>query len=404
MKTIYEKFKQFFFPHHNLAAFALASLLILGLAYLFGGPGVQYILVGYAQLWIMIYPFLTSLIQLRHFRKKQLSGKEKVLLHLNDLLTIGIGASLSRWALDFFIEREVWPDWQVQILSTERHSPIWTEAFPTLWIWAGLGLLGYLLLTYIPIRRMSPILLAFSLAACYLGLGLIIIMAIQIGWGLLFGIGLYLANLVLIYYRILYQTILAWRQEHLDSLLSATRFPGLKRLLATSWGLPSLGLIALLPLLGLLIVFLTLFGQEPDAMIKAWTETSDWTLSTKISPPSVFHDQHYLCTVGAAGHRRLVRPVRMGVRQGHTITVTRQLLIANAFEDLIAQQMPGTHQAIRHFYDRYGYPIARHIRKAWQADLVYLLMKPLEWLFLVYLYLFDQKPENRIAVQYLPKT
>ena len=35
------------------------------------------------------------------------------------------------------------------------------------------------------------------------------------------------------------------------------------------------------------------------------------------------------------------------------------------------------------------------------ADLVYVLMKPLELLFLVTLYLFDQKPENRIAKQYL---
>lgn len=36
------------------------------------------------------------------------------------------------------------------------------------------------------------------------------------------------------------------------------------------------------------------------------------------------------------------------------------------------------------------------------ADLVWLLMKPLEWLFLLVLYLFDATPENRIAVQYMP--
>ena len=41
------------------------------------------------------------------------------------------------------------------------------------------------------------------------------------------------------------------------------------------------------------------------------------------------------------------------------------------------------------------------------ADIIYFLMKPLEWLFLLVLYLFDTNPENRIAVQYphkpLPK-
>lgn len=34
---------------------------------------------------------------------------------------------------------------------------------------------------------------------------------------------------------------------------------------------------------------------------------------------------------------------------------------------------------------------------------MYLLMKPLEWIFVMILYLFDEKPENRIAGQYLPK-
>lgn len=39
----------------------------------------------------------------------------------------------------------------------------------------------------------------------------------------------------------------------------------------------------------------------------------------------------------------------------------------------------------------------------WAADVVYLCMKPLEWIFLLVLYLFDEKPEDRICSQYLPK-
>ena len=35
-------------------------------------------------------------------------------------------------------------------------------------------------------------------------------------------------------------------------------------------------------------------------------------------------------------------------------------------------------------------------------DIIYYLMKPLEWLFLLVLYLVDRKPENRIALQYIP--
>ena len=32
----------------------------------------------------------------------------------------------------------------------------------------------------------------------------------------------------------------------------------------------------------ILIVILSLFGQEPDSVIKAFTETADWNLSIKI--------------------------------------------------------------------------------------------------------------------------
>ena len=56
----------------------------------------------------------------------------------------------------------------------------------------------------------------------------------------------------------------------------------------------------------------------------------------------------------------------------------------------------------KEFYDTYGYPISRHIRTPLAADIVYLIMKPLEWLFVAVLYLFDEKPENRIVLQYLP--
>lgn len=97
----------------------------------------------------------------------------------------------------------------------------------------------------------------------------------------------------------------------------------------------------------------------------------------------------------------MVKPLRMGERHGHRIVVNRQLLVANAFEDLLSERLPNTHRRVRHFYDTYGYPIARHIKSRWTADLVYLLMKPLEYFFVTVLYLFDTKPEDRIAVQYL---
>ena len=103
----------------------------------------------------------------------------------------------------------------------------------------------------------------------------------------------------------------------------------------------------------------------------------------------------------------MVKPLRTGKRHGHEVLVNRQLCIANAFEQLLEERTPRFHKAVRGLYDKTGYPIAKHIRSPYLADAIYFLMKPLEWLFLLVLYLFDPKPENHIAVQYphkpLPK-
>ena len=148
-------------------------------------------------------------------------------------------------------------------------------------------------------------------------------------------------------------------------------------------------------------MILVLFGQAPDAVIKAWTETSDWNLSLKEAPQNIYYDEHYLCTVAAGGHKKVVKPIRTGVRHGHRVIVNRQLCIANAFEQVLEERTPHFHRIVRNFYDTYGFPVAKLIHSKYTADLVYFLMKPLEWIFLIVLYLVDVKPENRIAVQYM---
>ena len=160
--------------------------------------------------------------------------------------------------------------------------------------------------------------------------------------------------------------------------------------------------IFLFPALILIQLILVLFGQRPDSFIRVFLDTSSFHYSRIPAPPPevVEGDGHYLCTVSAAGHRKLVKPIRAGIRRGSRIVVNRQLLIANAFENILEEYTPNLHKAIRGFYDQYGYPLSRHIHSKWSADLVYLIMKPLEWFFLIVLYTVDPKPENRINVQY----
>jgi hypothetical protein len=161
-----------------------------------------------------------------------------------------------------------------------------------------------------------------------------------------------------------------------------------------------------LPVLSVLAAILLLFGQKPDSLIRAFTDTykhgfSHWDYKCE----GVVCGGHFLCTVAAKGHPILVKPFRTGVRVGKQIKCNRQLLVSNAFEELLEQRLPALHRPIRRLYNRVGNLIHRYygiFDKVWVADIIYLLMKPLEGIFVVTLYLCDRKPENRIAQQYLP--
>jgi hypothetical protein len=82
-------------------------------------------------------------------------------------------------------------------------------------------------------------------------------------------------------------------------------------------------------------------------------------------------------------------------------------LVANAFEELLQQKLPKAHKVIRHQYNKVGNTIHRHyhvFNNKFVSDIIYVLMKPLEMFFLLTLYTFDKRPENRIAKQYLNKS
>lgn len=164
-------------------------------------------------------------------------------------------------------------------------------------------------------------------------------------------------------------------------------------------------LVLCLPILIIITGFLLLFGQKPDALIKTFTDTYKHGFSQLDHMCyNVECGGHFLCSVAAKGHKNIVKPIRYGERRGKAILCNRQLLISNAFEELIEQKLPKTHKIIRHNYNKVGNIVHRHYHifdNKPIANLTYILMKPLEWCFLTILYMFDQNPENRIARQYL---
>lgn len=309
-------------------------------------------------------------------------------------------------------------EWQDPVIigggGFELHAPVAGPFLPTVLFLAVIAIAGYLVL-YTRKTRLPPLLIVFCVAALYIGCALGILCIIQ----MLPNLGLpsdhnkayayipvegYFMILFPVNFIVLAVGLLRDVMKEMVSDPSERPMPAgwLWQMLSKGMNLPALALLAVFPLLGICIALLALFGQQPDAAVKAFTDTSDWLLSTKISPPPVNYEGHYLCTAAASGHERVVRLQRMGIRQGHRIVVNRQLCVANAFEQLISERTPRFHRIVRQLYDRYGYPLSKHIRTPFTADLTYILMKPAEWIFLTTLYLFDLHPENRIARQYLP--
>lgn len=164
-------------------------------------------------------------------------------------------------------------------------------------------------------------------------------------------------------------------------------------------------LILCLPLLAILTGVLMLFGQQPDSAIRAFTDTYKHGFSQlDYLCENVECGGHFLCSVAAGGHRKIVKPQRLGERLGKPIICNRQLLISNAFEDLIEKKFPISHRIIRRNYNKVGDTVHRYywiFENKYVADIIYFMMKPFEWSFLFALYVSDPNPENRIARQYL---
>lgn len=157
----------------------------------------------------------------------------------------------------------------------------------------------------------------------------------------------------------------------------------------------------LIPFIAIQQAILILFGQQPDSFIKAFAETCTYTFS-QFPPPPNPGGGHYLCTIASRGSKELVKPLRKGWRGGRQIDVNRQLLISNAFEEWLEEHTPVFHKYLRKFYNRVGKPLNEIVQSSKVSNIVFIVMKPLEWFFLLWLYLVDEKPENRIHRQYLP--
>lgn len=295
-------------------------------------------------------------------------------------------------------------DWTQQLYNRQLHQPFNPEFKVGAIVIVSMFFAGMTILYLTDVNKTSPLITSVAISTLYIGSVYSVIWTIHIISVNLLDVMLLLLpiNTVLISLRLIIRKTGEYmpnprRMSKIESSLFLSRMQEIKMKAAY---IPILGLILVIPVIGIMVVVLVLFGQAPDAAIKAFTETSDFLLSTKVSPQNLYQDEHYLCTVAAGGDRKLVKPIRRGLRHGHEVIVNRQLQVANAFEEELMIHTPKLHRKVRDFYDTYGFPVAKAIKKNWIADLVYFLMKPLEYLFVIVLYVVEVHPEDRIAMQY----
>lgn len=331
-------------------------------------------------------------------------AKEHPRSRIFDLVTVPLGLLYSYLYLGL-LDVKFASDWPQQLANSQQHTPIYTQSALTVWVIALAGFAGYLTVRFLPLRKTPPLLLVLGMSAMYLGTTESILWGIQIYQDPFTSLPLLLLplNCILITARTILSKIREWERipHEMHKIHGIPFLRGCSCILDNARVWPLAAFLLMWPLLGILIAILVLFGQAPDSVIRAWTETSGWNLSRRVAPQNVHYDEHYLCTVAAGGHRKIVKPLRLGMRHGHEVIVNRQLCVANAFEQVLEERTPRFHRALRNFYDKYGFPVARCIRSPYAADLIYYLMKPLEWFFLAVLYLTDVHPEDRIAVQYM---
>lgn len=178
----------------------------------------------------------------------------------------------------------------------------------------------------------------------------------------------------------------------------------LKLLFLPVWKKSGFLLLIASPMLLLISLVMMLFGQPADSLIQAFTQTSDYGFSQlNEACDNIRCGEHYLCSVAANGNPKIVKPLRYGKRNGGKIICNRQLLVSNAFEEMLQQKLPALHQFTRNQYNSVGKKIHKYyflFEKKWVSNAVYCFMKPAEWFFLICLYCTDKNPEKRISRQY----
>lgn len=230
-----------------------------------------------------------------------------------DIWTIIIGYifSVLPWIFSGF--RDYHEAIQVPADSIQTHSPIHSDHLLTIGVLLLLGYIGYMYIRF-KYPRLSLLGYVISMSSVFISNIIGVVVMVQMSGNFVsndvnFDIVLISVLFTLLPLNFLIYSIVLIREivRH-DELEERTyKHEILNQLniyLVNSNKLLGIALLLSIPLMGIATMILMLFGQKADSVIKAFTETSDWRLSQRISPPPVQVDGHYLCTVSLRRHRK----------------------------------------------------------------------------------------------------
>lgn len=71
-------------------------------------------------------------------------------------------------------------DWDQVLYNTELHTPIWSGGRTTILVLTLLAVAGYVILSSLPLSRIPPLVIVFSMAAMYIGIFICLTWCVQI--------------------------------------------------------------------------------------------------------------------------------------------------------------------------------------------------------------------------------
>ena len=179
----------------------------------------------------------------------------------------------------------------------EVHSPIASWSMPTVFGIFAVGLISYILIRKRKLN-LPPLAIVCAMSGTVICSIYMVMFIIQISKN--FDIievpffSIFPINYILCSLRAQIEIMKVYKEQNLEQKEYKNKILNkCSKILYDTDNWPILAIILSIPLMALLICILVLFGQRPDEAIKAFLETSDWTLSAKVSPPSVTYDAHY---------------------------------------------------------------------------------------------------------------